>query len=328
MHCLKNFIGIRQACSPGGAPAPRSRQYIESYPGITKAALQSIEPGVFLNAQAFLDACVEDALNTIVAVDLRTALEPYVRTREELEFGKVGQFDEELENAEAVARGLRITKKAGYMGALLVGRAWVGYDTAGTYVLTVTDGEKTDAFDVLITNPELPVEVFVQFETLKDRVDLTITPVAQRPHSGSTTEVADFRASNCDTCDTGGAFKMIKAAGLKDGVESEVLQGITADVAVTCDPMAAVCMFAPHIKVPIFYATVIKVLENWEATGRMNFFAQHKQEWVAQQWEYLVNRKYPEVWDLHSKGLAKYLAELDPICITCGTGTTYGYSRF
>lgn len=313
------------------APAPRSLQYIEDYPGLTKAALQAVEPGVYLNAQAFLDEMVKQAANTIIEIDMAAALEPYVRKQEELEFGTVGTFSDEAEAATGAeaARGLRVRKDAGMMGKLLIGRAWVAYDTPGDYVLTVTDGVKTETHTVTVVEANVPVAVFTQFETDADKVDLTVAVVTgAKPLGGDISSVAEFAGSGCSDCGPRRRFKMISARGLRGSSEGDGVQGVTADVAITCDLKAAFCIIAPRIKVPIFYATVIKILENWEATSRLNFYAQHKQAWVAKEWEHLANTKYPQAWDLHSKGLANYLEQLDPLCITCGTGTSYGYTRF
>lgn len=329
MLCLNNFFGIRQACAGGVTPLPRSGMYIESHPGLTKKALQAIEPGIFLNAQAFLNEMVQDAARTVITVDMRAALEPYVRTVEELEFGTVGTFTADLLSNTPAPRGLRVRKNAGAMGKLLISRVWVAYDTAGTYTVTITDGIRTETHEVTVATPSERVGLFVHFETDQDRVDMTIDAGAgKKPLTGDISKIAEFASASCDSCSSRSTYRTLSARGLYAGSETDAVQGIAADVAIVCGLEAAVCLMAMRLKVPLFMATVMKILENWEATSRLNFYAQHKQEWVAAEYERIANHAYPQAWDLHSKGMARYLEQLDPLCVTCGTGTGYGYSRF
>jgi hypothetical protein len=328
MDCLKNFIGIRQACSSGVTPAPRSGQYIEDYPGLSKTALQAIEPGVYLNAQAFLDDMVRQACNKIIEADMALALEPYIRTRTELEFGKVGTWSEVLSTGTDAKRGIRVRKNAGTMARIVIARVWIALDTPGDYTLNVKGGSDAQTFTFTVDEANMPVAVFTQFESEADMVDVwVVLPDGVKALGGDLSPFAEFASGHCTDCGPRSSFRMLTARALLGTTETDDVQGVIAEVGITCGLGPAVCLMAQRIKVPIFYATVLQVLENWEASARMNFHAQHKQEWVAKEWEFLANKRYPEVWDLHSKGMARFLEELDPICITCGTGTSYGYSK-
>ena len=323
MECLANFIGIKQVCVGAPVTPPTSGFWIEDYPGITKQALQSIEPGVYLNARTFLDNLTRQAWDTIVGVDARNTLEPYIRMKEAYEFGMLGEFaDTGYLEGSAERRGLRVRKSAGVMGVLSIARVWVKSQTAGTFTITVTDGITPKTFTVVTVEDEA-VAVWTHYTTERDRVDITITDAAFEPSEGDTSATAEY--ANCTTCGGTYEFNTLKAQGLYGEEEANDLQGITVEGGLTCDIAPAVCMLAPQLKVPIFYATVIKVLENWEATSRMNFFAQHKAEWVAATYRDLVDTKYPVAWDLHSKGLAAFASRLDSLCIDCGTGTHGGY---
>lgn len=324
MDCLANFIGIRQACVGSPLVPSRSGFYIESFPGITKAALQAIEPGVYLNAKAFLDQLVQDAWINIVGLDVGQALEPYIRAKDALEFGTLGEYDEEATYlaGEAVPRGYRLEKHAGMMGKLQVARVWVKAEDAGTFTITITDG-KTPLTLTVEAEAGTKIPVWAHYTTERDRVDITITDAAFKPAVGDTSDTATF--ATCTNCPGSSMFQTLRGFGLKSGTTGDALQGIIVEGGLQCDIGLAVCMLAPQLKVPIFYATVMKVLENWEATARMNFFAQHKAKWVEATYKNLADKVYPTAWELHSKGLAVFASQLDGQCVDCGTGTHGGY---
>lgn len=328
MNCLKNFIGMRQACAGGHAPAPRSGMYIEDYPGITRTALQAIEPGVWLNAQAFLDAMVASAWTNVVEVDARAAIEDYIVPAEALEVGRVGVFSESTLPPVGTRRGLRIRKNAGSLSKLLISSVTVRADLAGTFALTITDGTTPATFDVVISADRVGHDVteWVHYETAAASVDITITDAGFVPYTGSTQQTRHF--SSCRGCDNGvSTYAAISGRGLTAAGETDAVQGISANVALTCDIAPAVCLLATRLKVPIFYATVMQILRNWEATPRMNFYAQHKAEWLEREWHRLSEERYPQAWDLHAKGLARFASQLDPLCVDCGTGTRLVYGN-
>ncbi len=324
MDCLNNVIGIRQACAGGGLPAPRFGLYIEDFPGLTKTSLQAIEPGVWLNCQAWLNDLVRQAWTTIVEVDARAALEPYLKDRASLEFGMLGVFDETAtyQVGQAGARGLRVKKNAGILAKLAVSRVWIHAQDAGTFTLTVTDGKNPASFDVTVTAGEAE-GVWVHYETERDVIDITIADALFKPANGDTKSSSLF--ASCTSCNGSSSYKMMVGRGLNLGVEADPMEGIAAQCGIVCAVEPAVCILAPRLKIPLFYAVVLKVLETWEASSRMNFFAQHKAEWVKATHEHVAKNLYPQAWDLHAKGLAAFASKLDTVCVECGTGTRAGY---
>lgn len=325
MDCLKNFIGIRQACVGGPTVAPKSGQYIEDYAGLTRASLQAIEPGVWNNCQTFLDDMVRQAAIQVVDVDARAAIEPYLRVRDDMDAGLIGVFGDTAAVEADAKRGLRVKKTTGILGKIVVGRVWVKSTAGGTFTVTITDGTKTTTEDVVVV-ADVAAALWPHFDTFEDTVDITITDAAFVPYGGDTSSTAEY--ANCTSCSTGGKWQTLSGRALHADTETDKLQGITAEVSIGCDLSNAICLIAKPLRVPIFFATVMKVLENWEATPRMNFFAHHQKEWAEKTYANLVNKQYPTAWDLHSKGLARYLEQLDPVCVDCGSGNAGGYGFF
>lgn len=169
------------------------------------------------------------------------------------------------------------------------------------------------------------IQVWVHYETDRDTVKITIADDDFQPATGNTKKTKRF--STCHGCTGLYKYQTLCASGLVDGVEAEDLQGIVAEAGITCSVEPALCILAPRLKVPVFYAVVIKALETWSATNRMNFVAQHKMDWVEANLAHLRTNLYPQAWDLHAKGLAAFASQLDSLCVDCGTGTNAGYGR-
>mgnify|MGYP006883585363 CR=1 FL=1 len=120
---------------------------------------------------------------------------------------------------------------------------------------------------------------------------------------------------------------LIAGGGLKDGVESIKLQGMTAEAVTMCSIEPVACVLLHRFKFAVLYQWGILALEEWIASSRTNYFTIHSKDWAVASME-----KWQEV-DLKThmkaptKALASYVAQLDPSCLECGSGNNFAYAR-
>lgn len=326
MNCSDGFITMRTVCAGQPVRQPKSGLFIEDLAGINCANLASVEPGVYLNAQEFLAQKVAVSCD-IVLQDLREIVEPFVKERSALEAGTVGEFASPASplTGSASQRGLRLRINAGRLSRLLVDRIWIRSASAVETVVKVKDGDKVTEFPVSLEAGK-ENELWLHYQADQKQVDIVIEDAAYQPHSGTTIATKYF--STCTTCHGGGAmYTYLSGSALLAGAETDTLQGIVAECSLVCDIELAACMMLKKVKWPVLIQTGIQILQELVASGRMNYWTIHSKDWAKEQIEFWHRVEYKRMFKHHAAGMAAFLSNLDPHCLTCGTGTVYTYAH-
>lgn len=322
LPCIKNFITFQSVLPGETYVAPVSKLHVEALPGVYRKSLSQVEPGKYLNAQAFVD----DKLNIagmMIMDRMRNYLEPFVNEKGSKEAGTVGTFDDASPlSGTATKRGLRITVGGGAMVMPLLSRVWIKCDaTIEGLEVKVKEGTKETTYTV-DTIADTEVELWLHYEGRAKTLEVTIADTRFHPSTGSTAGTKYF--STCHTCNRAGLYKYITGTGLLGTNETTALQGIRAEVVTMCslDPVA--CILLKRYRFAVLYQFGILLLQEWDASDRTNYFTLHSKEWAqaqAEQWNMI---DLPRHMKTANDQLVHFIRNLDPDCLTCGTGPNFG----
>lgn len=321
LPCIKNFITFATVCQGETLIRPLSGLNIEQLPGLYRKSLAQINPGKYLNAQAFLDEKVITA-GDMVITRMRNYLEEFVVERGTREAGTVGTFNDTALGASASPRGVRVklNPSAGALMLPLIPRVWIKSNTTKAGVtVKVKDGARIVEYPVdLVAGEE--VELWLHFEAQTKQVDITIEDDDVDVYGGSTTGTTYF--ADCNTCSRVGLYKEISGSGLLASAETDELQGIKAEVITVCSIMQAACMLLGRYKWAVLYQVGILICDEWDASDRANYFTLHSKEWARAQSEKWNMIDLPRHMKTSNNQLLALVRNLDPKCLECGTGPT------
>lgn len=326
LNCLTGFICARAACGSGLVSAPKSGLFVEDLPGISMESMAAVEPGKYVNVQTFIDEKMRTA-GQMVSDRIRATLDEYVRARGPKEAGTVGTWDAEGTTIASSVnpRGLRITFGGGAMSMGSVSRIWLRSSTAVTgLVVTLRDGPETRTYTVDL-EADVETELWLNYEARTKSVDITVAEDDFTPVTGSTKGTRYF--STCSTCGQLGRYATISGTGLLNGASTDELQGMRAEVVMLCSIDPVLCILLKRYRFAVLYQWGVLVLQEWLASPRTNYFTIHSRDWAAGTVELWEKVELPRALKAQNSTLAHFVSQLDPECLTCGSGAHYGYSH-
>lgn len=321
MECAENFIVCRNACSGVDPVTPTSGLYADDLPGISTISLANIEPGKYASAAAMVQQKVAIAVKK-VGDRVKEVLAQYLEENATVEAGEVGTFNSDVLAGTADARGLRIGLDGTQLMHLLIPRIYVKAAASGEFEVLLKDGPEERTFTVNCVANEVAM-LDVHYLAKTKQVDITITDAAFKAVSGTTFNTRYF--ATCVACGRNCKYRHISGVGLLKGEEVDAVQGIGAQVVVTCAFERALCMLLQRLRWAVLYQFGVEVLDEWLATSRMNYMGIHGKEWAEAkrpEWMQEVEIKLEQ----QAPHLATLIEKLSPECTRCGRGLSYGYA--
>lgn len=323
LPCLANWITFKYPCDGGDYVRPLSSLHWEDLPGFSTVSLAKVEPGKYLDAKTY----AQEKLNTagLMILDrLRNHLEPFVTERGPVESGYIGTFtDASPLTGDATKRGVRIRVEGGAMLVPLVSKVWLRSSTTiADLVVKVKDADRIIEFPCSVV-ADVETEVWIHHEARSKTVDIYVEDVRFTPHTGSTEGTSYF--TTCSDCSGHARYKHLAGGGLVGETEGTTLQGIRAEVTMVCSLLPVACVLLKRFKWAVLYQAGILILQEWGATPRTNYFSIHSKEWAVATMEEWNTIELPRAYKTHAGTLASYVSQIDPDCLECGTGASYGY---
>jgi hypothetical protein len=304
MQCLDNYIGVRALVDHCGADPSISELYIEDLEGMDLSRLASIEYGKTQSASALFPQLVKRA-GRVMLEEVKVLLMPYIRTQAATAWGTIGDFSGTRTCDTSI---LKLQSCLGNLQRFVIEKVAVKFVNAGTYTLTLTDGNYTAEKQVTV---QAGVLAFIDWRYVAKTSNVQITANTEG-YTGQINTLYQYSGrKKCNVC------------WCNEGIGR--ICGISASYTVQCDFESILCATLPHLNMPLLYSVGIEVLKEWEASDRLNFLTIHGKEWAEEkrsEWQTKRNEFITSSID----SIARMLQEADRECVTCG-GYSYGYTH-
>lgn len=322
LPCLDNFITFKAVCPGETYVRPLSGIHWEDLPGFGVKSMAAIEPGKYLNAVTFGREKLHVA-GSMILDKMRAAIEPYVQERGVKEAGYIGTYtDESPLTPSLTGRGIRVRVDGGPMLLPTIPRIWLKSSTAvSNLVVKVKDGNTITEFPLDSLPADQETEVWLHYEAANKQVDIFVENASFAPYTGDTQGTKYF--TNCTGCAGHARYVGIAGGGLVGSTETTILQGMRAEVVLLCsiDPIA--CILLKRYKWAVAFQAGILVLQEWGPSDRANYFTLHGREWAKETADGWNLVELPRAMKTNNETLVAFLRNMDPTCLTCGSGPSY-----
>lgn len=308
MDCANNFIGLGRACAPLD---PRSGLFIEDIPGLSVGNIAAFETGKYMSAKAMVDAKVNLSVEQITA-QLDNLLPNLFAT---ISMASIldTSFNDEILDAEEGTAGLQIESVKTPLSVTTVTYVYVKAATTGQVSINVTDGYETKQI-LVDTVADFEQKVEVNFSSSRGVIRIEYDGTEMIPYSGN---LSRYNQYACSTCSIRNGSRYVRMKGINpNGILTNTMYGIRADIEMTCSFERAMCQLLPRLKMPILYLTAANILDELIASNRINFITQNSKAWAEQKAIELGTEAQNQLKSI-SYGLMNYLKQLDSHCTTC-----------
>ncbi len=306
INCYEDFIGISKGCN--GGETSKSGLFIDSLEEISVkniAKIVSDEP----NAVEFIKSKLEFATKEYAAYLLAFFDEGEPVCLADCKFDK-----EDYSALETANLGVTYSAKLSALQEFSMTCIKVKSKQAGAVTITVTDGDQTQT-----VTPTLVIG--------ENIVDLSFTSRHSEIHifaDGSAHQFGELdcgQTIGCSKCHD----EAISVTGYKDGSSASKAYGFIPDLCLVCNEDRVKCAMLHQAKEGALYYAGVKILEEWQASDRLNYLILGSEEWIVmkkEEWAQMAKH----FTEGRIRTIGNYLRRLDPNCYKC-QGITQAYSR-
>jgi len=301
--CYSEFIGIR-SCKD---IKPKSGLYIDDLEGLNIHNIAKIvtdQPSAEEFLRQKLAFAVREYGQTILS--FMEALEP--------EMLNTCEFSEDYEPTSFDQIGATYERTIGGLSGLFIRGVRINAEQSGELLVHISDGITTESKTFQITGGE-------------QLLDFDFEPAGSKVHiyAENTLGLAIIECDDpvgCSSCSPSEGFK---TSGYIDGNSSTEAYGFIPVLSIECVQEKAICTILHQVSQGVLYACGVAVLQEWQASDRLNYLSLHSDDWVAakiEEW----NAKAEHFYITNSTSINKFIQRVDPICYVCNE-TTIAYAK-
>lgn len=294
--CLENFIGVDKTIA-----ISKSGLYLTTL-GFTLKKMKSVTPDLavltpldFANEMLERAAmfCQDDILHHVPSVLFNNVIEQvvmpnFLNTYQPYFSGERGVKVRKFSLDRFPLRGFKISK-------IHV----KGNDTVAGKTVKIIDGNTVTIFTIDLVAGETYTIENVDYSVKNESFEVVMD--FSNVQAANPTEFLAY----CGSCS--GSWKNI------DKFEIQSAYGISVDFTYECRDERIFCQILPYVKYALLYRTGIEVLQEMQASDRVNFFTIHKQDWVEKSLE-KWQKEYETSLTKHLSQISRLVRNIDHCC--------------
>lgn len=308
MDCWEDFILSKSLC--GENQKSKSNLYFENLEGFTISRVAAIEYGKDNSAREFMRNKLDYAIQLMIE-DIRSRIEDKLRFPTVTDAYNGGRFTHQFIPAENGIGGVKISSINRRNTRIVIHGLRLYAEQPGVpKQITITDGQTAKVIDVETTGELMSINLDgLLLESNEVYISWDVSDINTRSNDYHNL-IGQY---GCNYCDENNATEFY-IKGVKEGNKTNHLWGIQPVFSILCDVERMICHYRHYFRFAALYKWGVEMLNEWQASDRLNFLTLHSDEWAVNKKMELEEISYPEQLDNGVKRLIQSLRKEDKYC--------------